>query len=557
MIDYFERQQGRFEAARAACKTRGYFSPFADTPLKHPLGEAGRVSGDAAFHAALGKAFEYDGALGDWLDSEEVSPYTRERLGLRYRAGDIDPQFAQARSAMSQWAHATPARRVGVLLEAIDRLYLNLFELSTAGMHTTGQSYAMSYAGSGTNALDRGLEALVYAFEAMTQVPTEALWERTFGAATIRLRKRYRLMPRGVAVCFTCASFPMWNMLPSVLASLATGNAVIVKPHPATVYPVARTVAMLREVLAEAGFSPNLISMVLDTSARPIGKTLVKHPQTAIVDFTGSVRFGAWVEANAYPALAYTETAGVNTVVLESTRDLAATARSLATTLSLFSAQMCTSPQNIYIPRNGIVADGKQVSFDDVVGAIATQLRELSADSRRAPAVLAAIQSDATLGLIDEITELGRARGKVVMESKSYEHPEFAQARTATPLMVQVAPNEAALHRAERFGPISFVVPCESAAHALDRASADAKQIGALTAFLYSTDGAFVQQAEDAYADAGAQLTCNLTGPMPLNFAAAYSDYHVTGLNPAGNASLTETSFVASRFRIVQSRSPV
>ena len=41
-----------------------------------------------------------------------------------------------------------------------------------------------------------------------------------------------------------------------------------------------------------------------------------------------------------------------------------------------------------------------------------------------------------------------------------------------------------------------------------------------------------------------------------LNFAAAYSDYHVTGLNPAGNASLTDLAFVAGRFRIVQSRRP-
>ena len=43
---------------------------------------------------------------------------------------------------------------------------------------------------------------------------------------------------------------------------------------------------------------------------------------------------------------------------------------------------------------------------------------------------------------------------------------------------------------------------------------------------------------------------------MPLNFAAAYSDYHVTGLNPAGNASLTNLAFVAGRFCVTQSRRP-
>ena len=79
---------------------------------------------------------------------------------------------------------------------------------------------------------------------------------------------------------------------------------------------------------------------------------------------------------------------------------------------------------------------------------------------------------------------------------------------------------------------------------------------GAITAFVYSTDPAYLARSEQEFSESGAQLTCNLTGPMPLNFAAAYSDYHVTGLNPAGNATLTDLAFVASRFRITQVRAP-
>ena len=112
------------------------------------------------------------------------------------------------------------------------------------------------------------------------------------------------------------------------------------------------------------------------------------------------------------------------------------------------------------------------------------------------------------------------------------------------------------LYGEERFGPISFVITCDDGADSLYQATTDVRQFGGLTAFLYSTDEAFIAQAEAAYARAGAQLTTNLTGAMPLNFAAAYSDYHVTGLNPAGNASLTDLAFVASRFRITQSRRP-
>ena len=90
----------------------------------------------------------------------------------------------------------------------------------------------------------------------------------------------------------------------------------------------------------------------------------------------------------------------------------------------------------------------------------------------------------------------------------------------------------------ERFGPIGFVIRTVDADDALLQATTDARRGGAITAFLYSSDERYIARAEDGFSASGAQLTVNLTGPMPLNFAAAYSDYHVTGLNPAGNATL-------------------
>ena len=170
--------------------------------------------------------------------------------------------------------------------------------------------------------------------------------------------------------------------------------------------------------------------------------------------------------------------------------------------------------------------------------------------------ILATIQSPATLAQMQQLQQDIGSHGKVLLAPKAYTHPEFPNARTSTPLMLQVKAGAGDWYRGERFGPVSFVIECESAQDALHHAASDVRQFGGLTAFLYSSDEDFIAQAEDAYSQAGAQLTINLTGPMPLNFAAAYSDYHVTGLNPAGNASLTDLSFVASRFRITQSRRP-
>ena len=49
--------------------------------------------------------------------------------------------------------------------------------------------------------------------------------------------------------------------IPGLFASLATGNAVIVKPHPGAILPLAITVRIAREVLAEAGFDPNVVTL--------------------------------------------------------------------------------------------------------------------------------------------------------------------------------------------------------------------------------------------------------------------------------------------------------
>ena len=109
------------------------------------------------------------------------------------------------------------------------------------------------------------------------------------------------------------------------------------------------------------------------------------------------------------------------------------------------------------------------------------------------------------------------------------------------------------LYRDEIFGPVAFVIRNDTAADCLRDATTNARERGAITSHVYSTDDAFLEQAVDTYHAAGASVACNLTG-MPINFAAAYSDYHVTGLNPAGNACLTDLAFVAARFRIVQSK---
>ena len=108
--------------------------------------------------------------------------------------------------------------------------------------------------------------------------------------------------------------------------------------------------------------------------------------------------------------------------------------------------------------------------------------------------------------------------------------------------------------RQERFGPISFVVAVANADEGIEQAAALAMEKGAITASIYATDGETLDRAADAFAASGVSLSCNLTGGIFVNQSAAFSDYHVTGANPSGNAALTDAAFVANRFRISATR---
>ena len=139
-----------------------------------------------------------------------------------------------------------------------------------------------------------------------------------------------------------CATFPTWDTYPGLFAALATGNPVIVKPHSNAVLPAAMTVSVLREVLAEQGFDPNVVTLAISMSPEQT-TDLATDPRLASIDFTGSSGFGLWLRDNARQAHLYAERVGVNTIVIESTADYSSMLRNLAFSLCLYSDQMCTT----------------------------------------------------------------------------------------------------------------------------------------------------------------------------------------------------------------------
>ncbi len=456
---------------------------------------------------------------------------------------------------MTGWKDAVVETRVGLCLEILNRLNRRSFEIVNAVMHTTGQGFMMAFQAGGPHAQDRGLEALAYAWEEMTRTPAEVEWKKQVGKTEfVTLHKRFRIVPRGVAVVIGCSTFPTWNGYPGLFASLATGNAVVVKPHPGAILPLAVTVETAREVLRECGFDANLVTLAADSAEAPITKELVTRPEVRIVDYTGSSAFGEWIEQNARQAAVYTEKAGVNSVILDSVDDLKAVSGNLAFSLSLYSGQMCTTPQNVFIPSGGIRVGGEKKSFDETAQAIVGAVNWFLSEPARASEVLGAIQNERTLHRIEQAAAEG---GTVLRNPEVLRHEAYPEARMRSPLIVRLRAEDEQQYMREMFGPIVYLIETRDTAQSIELAARAAERLGAITCAVYSTDEDVLRRAEETAAAAGVSLSCNLTGQIWGNQAAAFSDFHVSGLNPAGNATLCDGAFISGRFRVVQSRIPI
>ena len=548
--DYTQTLQQAIEAIHH----RTFFSQFPESPAAEVYGEESDRKGQEAFSKMLHQEFDELQQPGPaaWVGQEE-SPFTQEPLGIRYPFFPATVLADRAQAAFHVWRKVKRESRATLLLQTLDRMRARFFDLAYATMHTTGQSFLMSFQASGPNAADRALEAIAAGFEELTRFPEEAHWEKPMGKYNLKLQKTWKAVPKGVALAIGCSTFPTWNTLPGLYASLITGNAVIVKPHPKSVLPIAIVVAEIQKVLAENGLDPHICQLAVDPDDKLIARELAEHPAVRIIDYTGSTAFGNYLEGLPNKTV-FTEKAGVNSVILDSMADLDKVVQNLAFSLCLYSGQMCTAPQNLFVPAGGVRVGDTQVPYETVVQKLSEAMSGLINNKAVAPHILGAIQNPAT---VERVKAMDQLPGQAVLTTCELAHPAFANARLCSPVLYEVEAAHKEVYSRELFGPIALVIKTESTDHSIALAKSLAQEQGAISCGAYTTDAATREKIMDEMGLAATPVSFNLTGNIYLNQNASFSDFHVSGGNPAGNASFTNPEFVVRRFTWVGFREPV
>lgn len=553
-MSFYQKHKMALDQAIEALHKRSFFTLYPEFPSPKIYGETADADGRQKFQGSLGQRFE-DLLQNDpsaWVGDEE-SPYLQQPLNIQYPQFENDVLITRASQAFSSWRKVDPQERAGLLTESLERIKLRFFEVAYATMHTTGQGYMMAFQASGPHAADRALEAIASGLEEQQRFPGEARWEKPMGKYQIDLQKEWRIVPRGISLVIGCSTFPTWNSVPGIYASLVTGNPVLVKPHPGAILPIAIFVAEIQKVLEEAGLDPATCQLAVDTKEDQRTVVLAEHPEVKLIDFTGNSEFGSYLEQLPGKTV-FTEKTGVNSVIIDSVVDIDKVVQNLAFSVSLYSGQMCTAPQNIYIPQSGIKTEEGTVSMAQFAEKLSDSINNLVDNPKAGPFVLGAVQNEKTCARIEEAEKLP---GKVWLSSRSIENPMFKEARTATPVVLEVDASQEEVYGKELFGPIVLLIGTSDTDQSIAMARKQAETNGAISCGAYTTDEQVKQKIAEEMSLAATPVSFNLTGGVYVNQHAGFSDFHVTGGNPAGNASFTNPEFVVKRFVLVGMREQV
>ena len=268
----------------------------------------------------------------------------------------------------------------------------------------------------------------------------------------------------GVVAVFAAGNFPLAFSVPGgdTASALAAGCPVVVKAHPDHPATGELCARLLREAAATAGLPEDVIGVVHGLDA---GLALVRHPLTAAVGFTGSVRGGRALHdvaaARPRPIPFHGELGSLNPVVV--TPAAAATRAAeigagLAASFTLGSGQFCVKPGLVLTPGSapGSAPDGEGDGEGDggleraVVEAAAQAPAAPLLDARIRAAFLAGVRERAALPGVEELLAAG--------EAPAGDAPLAVRPGVlAVPAELLAAPGPHALLLEECFGPVTVL----------------------------------------------------------------------------------------------------
>jgi len=352
-------------------------------------------------------------------------------------------------TAFESWKRVPAEERAGYLFAAAAEIRRRKFEFSAWMVYEVGKSWPEADADT-AEAIDflefYAREMLRYAEpQPVTQLPGE--------------RGSLVYLPLGAGAVIPPWNFPLAIMAGMASAAIVTGNTVVVKPSsdsPAIAW-------QFFTLMEEAGLPPGVFQFVTGGGGT-VGDTLVRHPKTRFVSFTGSRDVGVGIHRLASEVVpgqiwlkrVVAEMGGKDAIIVDEEADLDAAAQGVAASAFGFQGQKCSACSRAIVSRK---------VYDEFLGKLKTQVERITiGEPDRADVTLGPVINSGARDKIVSYIEQGKREGRLIAGGGAVAGKDgwFVQ-----PTVIADIKPDAKIAQEEIFGPVLAVIPVQSFDEAL------------------------------------------------------------------------------------------
>jgi 1-pyrroline-5-carboxylate dehydrogenase len=315
-------------------------------------------------------------------------------------------------------------------------------------------------------------------------------------------RNLLRYIPLGAGIVIPPWNFPLAILVGMTMASIVTGNTVVMKPSsdaPAIAYK-------FFEALEEAGMPPGVVNF-LPCPGGVVGDTLVGHPRTRFVAFTGSKDVGLHINelaAKTAPGQVWVkrviaEMGGKDSIVVDSDADLDEAVEGVVASAFGYQGQKCSACSRAIVVRP---------VYDDFLQKLRQRVEQITVGpAERAENYMGPVINAKAKKAILQYIEVGKTEGRLVAGGGEAAGAGFFIQPT---VIADVSPS-ARIAQEEIFGPVLAVISAGSFDEAL--AIANNTDYG-LTGAVYTNDRRKLEKATEEFFVGNLYLNRKCTGAL-------------------------------------------
>jgi 1-pyrroline-5-carboxylate dehydrogenase len=416
-------------------------------------------------------------------------------VGVFQSAGreHVEPAVQAALTAFESWKHTTVEERASLVHTVAAILRERKFEFSAWMVYEVGKNWAEADADIGET-IDF---AEFYAREALRLARAETPVQLPGEHDTLQY------IPLGVAAVIPPWNFPCAIMAGMTMASIVTGNTVVLKPShdsPAIAFK-------FFEALQEAGMPDGVVNFC-PGSGSTFGAGLVEHPQVRFIAFTGSKEVGLDINQRAatprqgqkWIKRTILEMGGKDSIIVDADANLDAAVEGVAQAAFGFQGQKCSACSRAIIDEK---------IYDVFIDRLKERVSRITVGDPTENKPMGPVVNEKAMKSILNYIEIGKKEGRLITGGGPAK--EAGEGYYIQPTVIADIAPTARIAQEEIFGPVLAVIKSRNFDDALE--IANNTEFG-LTGAVYSTSREKLERARHEFHVGNLYFNRKCTGAM-------------------------------------------